>query len=62
MANFADDCPPYDFSTNTDEVMNRLEEQSTLLIGWYKCNYLKQNPDKWHLLLIERGSTNFVNI
>ena len=23
MANFADDCSPYDFSTNNDEVINR---------------------------------------
>ena len=62
MANFADDCSPYDFSANTDEVINRLEEQSTLLIEWYKYNYLKPNPDKWHLILSERGSTSFVNI
>ena len=46
MANFADDCSPYDFSANTDDVKNRLEEQSTLLIEWYKYNYLKPNPDK----------------
>ena len=33
MANFADDCSPYDFSANNDEVINRLEEQSTLLMS-----------------------------
>ena len=39
-----------------------MEEQSTLLIEWYKYNYLKPNPDKWHFILSERGSTSFVNI
>ena len=50
MANFADDCTPYDFGNNIDEVLNKLEEQSILLIEWYKYNYLKPNPDKWHLV------------
>ena len=54
QTNFADDCSPSDFSVNTDEVINRLEEPSTLLIEWYKYNYLKPNPDKWHLILSER--------
>ena len=36
MANFADDCIPYDFGNNTDEVLNKLEEQSILLIELYK--------------------------
>ena len=54
MANFADDCSSYDFSANTDGVINRLEEQSTLLIEWYKYNYLQPNPDEWHLILSER--------
>ena len=62
MANFADDCTPYDFGNNTDEVLNKLEEQSILLIEWYKYNYLKPNPDKWHLILSERGSNSYLNI
>ena len=55
MANFADDCTPYDFGNNTDEVLNKLEEHSILLIEWYKYNYLKPIPDKWHLILSEMG-------
>ena len=52
----------YDFGNNTDEVLNKLEEQSILLIEWYKYNYLKPNPDKCHLILRERGSTSYLNI
>ena len=62
MANFPDECTPYDFGNNTDEVLNKLEEQSILLIEWYKYNYLKPNPDKWHLMFSERGSNSYLNI
>ena len=31
-----------------------------ILIQWYKSNYLKPNPDKWHLLLSDIG--NYLNI
>ena len=62
VANFADDCTPFDFGNNTDEVLNKQEEQSILLIEWYKYNYLKPNPVKWHLILSERGSNSYLNI
>ena len=26
-----------------------------ILMDWYEMNYLKPNPDKWHLLLSETG-------
>ena len=39
MANFADDNTPYDYGKNTDEVIDKLEKQSRLLIEWYEYNY-----------------------
>ena len=57
IANFADDCSPFDFGATTEDVIKKLEEQSELLIEWYRCNYLKPNPDKWH-----KGSSDFINI
>ena len=42
MANFADDNTPYDFGTTTEEVIDKLEKQSGLLIEWHKYNYLVQ--------------------
>ena len=62
MSNYADDNSPYDFGINSEEVINKLEHQSALLIQWYRYNYLKPNPDKWHLILSEVESTRFVNI
>ena len=44
MCNYADDCSPY-------EVSLPLEEYSLVRMERYESNYLKPNPDKWHLLL-----------
>ena len=62
MMNFADDCSPYNFSLSINYVIHTLEKQTTLLIEWYKCNYLKPNPDKWHLILSEMEFTVVANV
>ena len=62
MMNFADDCSPYNFSLSINDVIHTLEKQTALLIELYKCNYLKSNPDKWHLILSGREPTLFANV
>ena len=62
MTNFADDCSPYSFSASTDDVILNLETQTRLLIEWYNSNYLKPNPDKWHLILSKREPTLSVKV
>ena len=62
MVNFADDCSPYEFNGFIDDVILKLENDATLLIEWYKNNYLKPNPDNWHLLLSEKGADHSVHI
>ena len=61
MVNFADDCSPYEFNGSIDVIL-KLENDATLRIEWYKHNYLKPNPDKWHLLLSEKGADHSVRI
>ena len=56
IANYADDCTAYEFSGSINDVIKKLEQDSKILIEWYKMNYLKPNPDKWHLLLSEVGN------
>ena len=55
IANYADDCSPFTFSGSIDDVISKLESHSRTLITWYENNYLKPNPDKWHLILSEPG-------
>ena len=46
MANYADDCSPYEFSVSVENVIFKLENVARLLMGWYTNNYLSPNPDK----------------
>ena len=55
MTNYADDCSPYGFSGSIDDVILKLQNDSLCLLEWYERNYLKPNPDKWHLLLSDKG-------
>ena len=62
MANYADDCSPYEFSGSIDEVILKLHNDSLCLLQWYESNFLKPNPDKWHLLLSDKGDNHFIKI
>ena len=47
MANYADDCSPYEFSGSIVNVIQKLQNESECLIEWYgDNNYLKPSPDK----------------
>ena len=62
MANYADDCSPYEFSGSIEDVIQKLQHDSQCLIEWYDSNYLKPNSDKWHLLFSEKGEGYFTKI
>ena len=62
MANYANDCSLYEFSRNIEDVIQKLENDSCILMDWYKINYLKPNPDKWHLLLNDMGEDITISI
>ena len=55
IANYADDCTPYETDVQIEGVIQKLEQDSIVLFKWYENNYLKANPDKWHLLLNQHG-------
>ena len=62
VANYAEDNSPYEYGNSIDEVIEKLEIDAKLLIDWFDMNYLKPNPDKWHLLLSETGEEYNINI
>ena len=45
-----------------DEVILKLQNDSLCLLEWYEGNYLKPNPDKWHLLLSGQSDNYFIKI
>ena len=62
MCNYADDCSPYEITLPFGDVIYKLEENPVVLMVWYESNYLKPNPDKWHLLLSGMGDKHTVQI
>ena len=56
-ANYAGDCSTYTFTGSIDDVIYKLESHSCARIEWYENNYLRPNPDKWHLILSEPGDS-----
>ena len=62
MCNYADDCCPYETSLPLEDVINKLDENSMVLMECYESNYLKPNQDKWYLLLSEMGDKHAVLI
>ena len=62
MANYADDNSPYESSFNIEEVILKLEEDANILVDWFTNNYLKPNPEKWHLLLSSISEVHCIKI
>ena len=58
IVNYADDSTPYNCSNDINGFIEKLEDDSQILIRWFSNNALKANPDKFHMLL---SNTN-VNI
>ena len=50
IANYADDNTPYSAINNIADVLSNLKLQSNILNNWFKGNYMKANPGKYHLL------------
>ena len=50
-SNFADDCTPYEYSKNYDEIINKLEDTIEKIFNWFQCNSFKANESKCHFFL-----------
>ena len=62
MANYADDCSPYEDGGSTNEVISKLQTNSKCLISCFLDNYLQPNPDKWHILLSDKDINHVIKI
>ena len=62
ISNYADDNSPYETGLSNDEVIEKLEDNAVLLIDWFKSNYMKPNPEKWHLLLSDTNNSLSIKI
>ena len=62
IANYADDNSPFACGKDIPSVISQLEEDSITLLQWIKNNGLKANPDKFHLILNETDSNDFITV
>ena len=60
IANYADDNTPYSTGTGIHNIISDLEQASDILSKWFQDNYLKANPDKYHVLLSETSETQLI--
>ena len=51
VASYADDTTPYSCATDIPSLPLEVQASATKLFRWFKNNYLKANPGKFHILL-----------
>ena len=62
LCNYADDKTIYAYHKSLDNVIARLESDSSIIIQWFADNYLKLNTDKCHLLILGGNSNQQVTV
>ena len=50
VCNFADDTTPHSSGYNVNEVLTDVEHDSSILLEWFRDNFMTLNADKCHLL------------
>ena len=51
IANYADDNTQYATGKNLDELLKNLENETNVVLKWFKFNEMKSNEDKCHLIV-----------
>ena len=54
--------PPYAINDNVADLLNNLENESSILIEWFSNNYLLMNADKSQLLVTKNDENISLNI
>ena len=62
IASYADDNNPYTCRKDPDLVVEKLKEDSNILLKWVNDNALKANPDKFHLLLNSSDDKIYIDV
>ena len=51
VCNFADNATPFVCHLDLNTTLNKLEENSAIILTWFESNYMKLNSGKFHLLV-----------
>ena len=55
IANYADDSTLYTVDGNIDDLLDRLENETSLILNWFRMNEIKPNDDKCHLIVTNQN-------
>jgi len=58
IANYADDNTLYTVSNNITELLNILENETTIILDWFQKNEMKSNDDKCHLIICNQENVS----
>ena len=58
ITNYADDNTPYATADSIEKLIKTLESETDILLDWFKCNEMKSNTDKRHLLIVNSQDNN----
>ena len=59
ISNYAGNTP-YSTGTRIHKIISDLEQASHILSEWFMDNYLKANPEKYHVLFSETSETQLI--
>ena len=62
MANYADDNTIYAVERNLDDLLKTLEQETTLILNWFKVNEMKSNDDKCHLIVCNQKDASITHV
>ena len=62
ICNYADDTTIYTCDTRLENVVSRLENDSKIIIEWFRNNYMKLNEDKCHFMIFGERTNQDVGI
>ena len=60
LANYADDNTIYTVESNTDDLLKTLENETSLILNWFKVNEMKSNDDKCHLIVCNQDHVSVI--
>ena len=58
MANYADDNTVYTVEENIDDLLKTLENETSLILNWFRINEMKPNDDKCHLIVSNQDNVS----
>jgi hypothetical protein len=60
LYNYADDNTLSFHSSNFDEVVNVLQQESNILINWFNFNCMQANPEKFQAIAVGKKSFAYI--